>query len=182
MARFCFLISVLFLGANGAFAQSASSDSQTLQALLAEVRQLRQDLQTTTVAAQRAHILLYRLQAEESAVTRATQRLDDARLKLSETQSNRRNMAAQIKHFEELQSHAENSSAERRNAEAALPQFKARFEALGDEEQQRQIRQIEAEEQVRLAQAKLNELQGQLERLENLLRDPRSPQPANSPR
>jgi hypothetical protein len=53
------------------FGQTTPSESQTLQALLLEVRQLRQDLQTTTVAAQRAQILLYRLQGQEAAVARA---------------------------------------------------------------------------------------------------------------
>jgi hypothetical protein len=52
------------------FGQTTPSESQTLQALLLEVRQLRQDLQTTTVAAQRAQILLYRLQGQEAAVAR----------------------------------------------------------------------------------------------------------------
>jgi hypothetical protein len=40
------------------FGQTTPSESQTLQALLWEVRQLRQDLQTTTIAVQRAQILL----------------------------------------------------------------------------------------------------------------------------
>src|SRR5881396_1039827 len=71
------------------FGQSTATDSQTLQALLAEVRQLHHDLQTTTVAAQRAQILLYRLQGQEVIVARASQRLDDARAKLAEIQSNR---------------------------------------------------------------------------------------------
>lgn len=179
MVRTCFFIAALLLPSNYALAQSAPADSQTLQALLAEVRQLRQDLHTTTVAAQRAHILLYRLQAEESAVTRATQRLDDARLKLSETQSNRRNMTAQLKRFEDLERRADNPQQRRQSAEV-VPSLKSRIEALGEEEQQRQTRQIEAEEQLRLAQARLSELQGQLEQLENSLRDS-GHQPANSP-
>jgi len=60
------------------FGQTTPGDSQTLQALLSEVRQLRQDLQTTTIAAQRAQILLYRLQGQEAAVARASQRIDEA--------------------------------------------------------------------------------------------------------
>jgi hypothetical protein len=65
--------SILALGflLSSTFGQTTPSESQTLQALLLEVRQLRQDLQTTTVAAQRAQILLYRLQGQEAAVARA---------------------------------------------------------------------------------------------------------------
>jgi hypothetical protein len=49
----------LILASTVSVGQTASPDSQTLQALLAEVRQLRKDLRTTTVASQRVQILLY---------------------------------------------------------------------------------------------------------------------------
>jgi hypothetical protein len=68
----------LLLIAAPVLGQSASTDSQTLQTLLTEVRQLRHDLQTTTLAAQRAQILLYRLQGQEVVVARASQRLTPA--------------------------------------------------------------------------------------------------------
>ena len=41
--------------------QATPTESPTLQALLAEIRQLRQDLQTSAIAARRAQILIYRL-------------------------------------------------------------------------------------------------------------------------
>jgi hypothetical protein len=49
-----------------ALAQSTSTDSQGLQALVAEVRQLRKDLQITNASALKAQILLSRLQAPGS--------------------------------------------------------------------------------------------------------------------
>src|SRR5437868_4201738 len=79
MQRSCLLLLALLLTANRSFGQSGSTDSQTLQALLAEVRQLHHDLQTTTLAAQRAQILLYRLQAQQSVVRRMQERVDDPR-------------------------------------------------------------------------------------------------------
>ena len=66
------------LFATTCFGQSAPGDCQTLQALLSEVRQLRQELRTTTIAAQRSQILIYRLQGQEASVARASQRLDEA--------------------------------------------------------------------------------------------------------
>ena len=66
-----FVVGLLFFS-TACFGQTTPGDSQTLQALLLEVRQLRQDLQTTTIAAQRAQILIYRLQGQEAAVARAS--------------------------------------------------------------------------------------------------------------
>jgi len=53
-----------------------------------------QDLQTVTVAAQRVQIILYRLQVQESAVLRATQRLEEARFKLADAESARKGASA----------------------------------------------------------------------------------------
>jgi len=89
------------------FGQSTSTDSQTLQALLAEVRQLRHDLRTVMIAAQKAEILLYRLQGQEAAVARASQRVEDVRGRLAETASSRQKLAIDIKH-EDFIGNAEN--------------------------------------------------------------------------
>src|SRR5258708_28378830 len=83
MHRPLLLVPSLLLISMPVFGQSFSSDSQTLQSLLAEVRQLRHGLQTTTVAAQRAQILIYRVQAQESVVRRVQERVDDARSRLA---------------------------------------------------------------------------------------------------
>jgi len=168
MHRSCLLILVLLLIAAPVFGQSASTDSQTLQALLVEVRQLRHDLQTTTIAAQRAQILLYRLQGQEAA-TRAWQKLDDARARITETQSNRTRVTSDIKQNEDFVSGAENSPAERKQVEESLTQLKGKLASLENEEQQRQTREIEAEDQLRTERAKLSELQDQLDRLEKVL-------------
>ncbi len=154
------------------YGQSSSTDSQTLQSLLAEVRQLHHDLQTTTIAAQRAQILLYRLQGQEAIVARASQRLDDARARLTEAQSNRTKLTADIKKYEELVSQIENSPTDRKQIEDLLPQLKAKLTALENEEQQRQTREIEAEDELRTERAKLGELQVQLDRPETILEGP----------
>src|SRR6266403_749969 len=169
MHRSCLLIPVFLLISAPVFGQSTATDSQTLQALLAEVRQLHHDLQTTTIAAQRAQILLYRLQGQEAIVARASQRLDDARARLTEAQSNRTKLTADIKKYEELVSQIENSPTDRKQIEDLLPQLKAKLTALENEEQQRQTREIEAEDELRTERAKLGELQVQLDRLETIL-------------
>ncbi len=169
MHRSCLLILGLLLIAAPVLGQSASTDSQTLQALLSEVRQLRHDLQTTTLAAQRAQILLYRLQGQEAIVARASQRLDDARARLTEIQAARVRLTSDIKQHEDFISHAENSPGERKQIEDLLPRLKANLASLESDEQQKQTRQMEAEEQLRLERAKLSGLQDQLDRLEKVL-------------
>jgi chromosome segregation ATPase len=149
MHRSCLLIPVLMLVPAPVFGQSTSTDSQTLQALLAEVRQLRHDLQTTTIAAQRAEILLYRLQGQEAAVARASQRLEDARGRLAETQSGRQKLATDIKRHEDFIGNTENPPRDRKEVEDLLPSLKERLQSMENEEQQRQTRQIEAEDQLR---------------------------------
>jgi len=174
-----FLLGFLLISA-AAFGQTSSTDSQTLQALLAEVRQLRQDLQNITVAAQRAQILVYRLQLQQAAVARASQRLDDARSKLETAQANRKKVAAEIKKYDEmLREHTENPG-EQKGIEEWLPRRKADLEASLNEEQEKQTKETECEDQLRIEQAKLSELQTLLDELDRALEKSR-PQPAGSP-
>jgi len=158
-----------------AFAQTNPNDPDTLKALLTEVRQLRQDLRTTTVAAQRAQILIYRAQAQESVVRRMQERVDDTRSKLGQIQSEQRNRAASIKRIEEKKSRSDTPANEQKELEDALPQIKARFDADANKEQETQAKLIEAEEQLRLEQAKLSGLQDQLDRLEKIVENSSGP-------
>jgi len=168
MRRSFFLVPLLLLTAAPVVGQS-SSDSQTPQALLAEVRQLRHDLQTTTIAAQRAQILLFRVQRQQGAVDIASQKLDDARARLTETQSNRTRLVNDIRQNEDFATRNENSLADRKSAEDTLAALKAALSQLQAEEQQRQTKETEAEEALRIERAKLAELQEQMDRLDRIL-------------
>jgi chromosome segregation ATPase len=137
-----------------------------MQALVAEVRQLRKDLQATNGTALKAQILLYRLQAQEANVARVSQYLNDAHSKLAETQGHRRAVAAHLKQSEELVDNSETSPADRKELQQMISRTKAELEGLAAEEQERQRREIEAEEQLRTEQAKLGGLEDRVERLE----------------
>ncbi len=143
------------------FGQATSSDSQTLKALLTEVRELRQVLQSSLTRIQSAQILLSRLQSQEVAVTRASQHLDDARSKLAEVQVAMRREAAEIKHFEDEAPNGENAA----QVEEALKRAKSELEASTNLQQQRQATESEAEEQLRTEQDKLSSLETQLDEL-----------------
>lgn len=164
---FRFLILLPLLASTG-FAQTTSTDSQTLQALLLEMRQLRQDLRTTTVASERAHILIYGLQSKEGAMARAQQKLDEARSKLASAQDRRQALAAQIKNFEDRQEGL--TPLEQKEMAGVITQFKSQLELALPEIQEAQTSVSECEERVRREQAALDELQGQLDQLDNALK------------
>jgi len=169
MNRLSLLVLGPLLFSTACFGQTTPRDSQTLQALLSEVRQLRQDLQTTTIAAQRAQILIYRLQGQEAAVARASQRLDEAREKLARIQDERKHVATDVKQQEDFISNTENPPTQRKEVEGVLPRLKTRLESLENEEQQRQAREIEAEQQLRAEEVRLSDLRDQLDRLDKAL-------------
>jgi DNA repair exonuclease SbcCD ATPase subunit len=161
MRRIYFLIIVVFGLSAATFGQATSSDSQTLRALLSEVRELRQALQVSLGRIQSAQILLSRLQIQEVAVTRASQHLDDVRSKLAEVRVVMRSEAAEIKHFEDEAPNGENAA----QVEEALKRAKSDLEASTNLEQQRQATESEAEEQLRTEQDKLSSLETQLDEL-----------------
>jgi hypothetical protein len=173
MLRPYFLLIAILFTPRTASAQYSSVDSQYLHDLLAEVHQLRHELQSSTVALQRSQILLHRLEIQENAVNRATERRDVAQARVTEVQDNRKEIAAFIKQTDD-QSDSGNKSDEanaRQTAQLMIPQMKARLQSLDDDEQQAQIKLTEAEEQLRIEQAKLGELESQLDRLDKSLED-----------
>ena len=163
------LLLVLFGTTAATFGQSTSPDSQTLQAVLTEVRGLRQDLQVSLGRIQSAQILLSRLQIQEVAVTRASQHLDEARSKLAEVEVAVKSEQAEIKHFED---EAPNAGERAAQVEEALKRAKSDLEVSTNLEQQRQAIEIEAEQQLRTAQDKLNSLESQLDELVKDMRKP----------
>jgi len=161
-----FAVTLLILPAT-TVCQSGSTDSQTLQALLAEMRQLRQELRTATIAAQRAQILIYRVQAQQAVVTRLTQRVDSNGSRITQNQSEQKMMATQIKRLEDLRD-SQNES-ERKQTDEQLGQMKARVEQLVTEEQDIVPRKIGLEEELRAEQTKLAQLHDELDRIDKAL-------------
>src|SRR6267378_2604424 len=148
-----FVLGLLLISAPG-LGQSTSSDSEGMQALVAEVRQLRKDLQATNGYALKAQILLYRLQVQEASVARVAQHLNDSRSQLAQTQEHRRIVAASLKRNEEFVDNSQASTAEQKAVQSEISRLKAELEHLASEEQQRQSAEMEAEEQLRAEQAK----------------------------
>jgi len=155
----------LFFCLGAALQAQTPSDSQLL---LNEVRLLRQDLASVSLSVQRTQILLYRLQLQESALTRATQRLDRARDTFNGIQERRKSFAEQLEHIQ-----SELNSTQDATQKARIPQIiaglKTEIENLSVQEQEAQARQIEAESQLRTEQAKHDALESSLDKLDKQL-------------
>lgn len=169
MNRLSVITAGMLLFSATCFAQTTTNDSQTLQALLSEVHQMRQDLRTTTIAAQRSQILIYRLHGQEARVARVSQHLDEAREKQARIQDERRHVAAEVKQNEDFVNNSENPATQRKAFEIRLYELKTRLQTLESDDQQSQSREIEAEQQLRAEELRLGELREQLDRLDKTL-------------
>ena len=163
MRRACFLILIFGIPAP-TLGQGASSDPQILQALLTEVRELRQDLRISLARVQRAQILLSRLQAQHAAVTRASEHVLDARSKLTDANAQQNHVAADIKHLEDSLS-AEENLTQQKELRDRINHSESELEESTATEQQFQATEIEAEQQLRSEQDKLTMLEGRLDEL-----------------
>jgi hypothetical protein len=162
---------LIFLLQAAALGQTTPKDSQTLQALLAEVRLLRHDLQTSNAMVARAQIALYRLQRQDEALSHAHQRLSDARLKIAQAEADKDKKAIQIQSAKLAAGHSEAPDAQTHFEEVVLPGLKSELETLQKQEQQARAQEAEAEQQVRDEQVKLDGLNDLLDRYNNALEE-----------
>jgi len=158
---------VLLLGLSPAlFGQS--SDAVLTQTLISEIHALRQEIEATTITAQRVQIALYRLQSQTAIVAAAQQRLDGARLRSLETQKANKELVNNIASVEETIRNSPDPNR-KKEFEDALQGTKRHIESLTAEEAQRRSAESEAESQFRAEQARLAELQSVLDRLDKAL-------------
>jgi hypothetical protein len=112
-------------------AQVNQSDSQTLQAILSELRQIRSELHDQQVRNQTMQVLLFEMQTYQTTINRATQRTDDAKTKLSDAREAERHFSADISRDEDSLKDAQDEADKRRLAadidrsKRALASFKA---------------------------------------------------------
>ena len=149
------------------FAQPQAAQDP-LQALLAEVHQLRMDLQATTITSQRVQILLYRVQLQQSATQRASSHAEDTHVRLLSVQQGKARSAQEI---QQLQGMIEQTTDQTtlKQLQLQLTAFKQGQETFQNDEQQWQARDIEAQSQLRAEQAKLGDLQDTLDKLDKAL-------------
>ena len=171
MHRSAYLILMLSIIPVAALGQTTPTDSQTLQAILSEIRQLRHDLQTSNAMAARAQIALYRLQHEDEVVAQAMQRLNDARSKSQRLETEKNNKALEIQQARKATSNGNNPDAQQHFEEVILPTLKSQLEVLQQQEQQAKAQEAEAGQQLRDEQTRLAGLNDLLDRYNNALEE-----------
>lgn len=138
-------------------AQATQSDSQTLQAILAEIRAIHQEVKVT----QTTQILLTELEIQQTVVNRATQRADEAQLRLSDIKTAEKdNAGEQTRTKEKL-----DQTTDPRESEAwadRIEELKRNAAALATAEQERTSTLQTAQQQLKDAQDSLDDIQNQL--------------------
>jgi chromosome segregation ATPase len=138
------------------------------QALLNEIRQLRQDLQVVAVTIQRIHIVMYRLQVQADSLNRSLGRRDNAQDECRQLEQHRKGMTGRVEQMETML-RSSLTPAQRAETQQEVVNLKSAIESMGTEERECQAKLIEAESGYRTEQAKMEGLQDQLQKLETLL-------------
>lgn len=154
------------------FAQTSDS---TIQALLAEVRQLRLALERSAVVAPKIQVTLQRIQLQQDHVSRLSRQLDDFRDQQARSASEVANMTARIKEAE-AHSLQEQDPARRKTLEDEIKMTKVHLQAQTEQQRMREV-QLQAREselagRLRTEQARLGELNDRLSVLERMLELP----------
>lgn len=153
-----------------AFGQGPVKEPDALQALLVEVRQLRQHIEAMTIASQRVQILLYNLQVQDADVNRSNERLNQVRARCSELENRRRNDAGDIQKMEtEVSSGTLERNQTKELQASALAGRKKILEFETADLQTCKVTESEAATQLRNDRVKLAGAQERIDRLEKEL-------------
>jgi len=174
MRRTLCILSLLLASAY-AFGQTASSDSQTLQSLLSEVRGLRQDLQVSLNRAQSMQIVLARFQMQEGVVAHASDHFNDARQRLLDSHLHQKESALELKRLEDEIGNAQNPQ-QQADFQDRMKHVQSDLEVAGNMAQQQETNEAQAERQLRDEKDKLSAIEGQLDELiRNMATSPGKP-------
>ena len=143
--------------ASPSLAQTAHSDSQTLDAILAELREIHDELRFTRAM----QTLLAELQAKQGVVNQAMERVDRERSGLIQIQDDQKRTSSEIDSAQDKLDHSSDAVEQKRLSEE-VERLKANVSALKVQEQARQSVLDEAQQRLRDSQDALEGIQDQL--------------------
>jgi len=180
MRRTLFCMSALLAISASAFGQAALSDTQTLQALLSEVRALRQELRAALNGTQSMQILLARFQVQEGVVAKASDRLNESRQKVFDTHVHQKELAVEAKRLEDALNGAD-TPQQQADLQERIKHAKSELEVVANIAQQQQTAEIQAEQQLRDEQDKLAAIENHLDELVRTMGGPAETSGRNRP-
>ena len=146
-------------------------DRQVLRALLEEMRQLRLALQRSQLASQRIQVTLERIRLGQARMDSITRALENLRARLAYLKESRPGIEEQLKHAEELLGRAADPDR-RAELEEQVKQRKGLLSLWKQEGEQLRTREAELISQLQVEQAKLTDLNDQLEDMVRALGTP----------
>jgi len=166
MNRFVRLLLACACLAAPAIAQTASP--QTLDALLAEVRQLRLAIERGNTIVPRVQLLLQRVQMQDAKVSRISRDLQDVRSNIADRATEMPRLRAAQEQLDN-RIRQEQNTVERTRLEEDQRNLKAELEQRAAREQQFLAHESELASRLLVEQASLDALQSKLDALEKSL-------------
>jgi len=148
-----------------------SNYDKTLQQLVTELRELRLAVQRATLNNTRVQMLIDRARLQQSVIDGIGRQLDLVRAQLADLRNAKPQMEQQIKDTEELLERTTDPNG-RLDIESRLKSFKASFGRIAPEEDRLRNREVALETELQNAQAKMSELNNQLDTLFNEMKTP----------
>jgi uncharacterized phage infection (PIP) family protein YhgE len=162
-------IAAMLFAATNALCQSPPKEIDTLRSLMAEVHQLRIDIEAMTVASQRVQIALYKLQSQDAAVARAAQRADGLHDRCMRAEDARQHTTASVQRIDNALSSGSLQESQTKNLQSQLAELKGMLDTQTAESQSCQAAEAEASGQLQKEQGKLAEVQDRVDRLDSTL-------------
>ena len=146
-------------------AESAQPDrDQTLRQLLTEVHELRLAVQRATVNNTRFQMLIERVRVQQAHVESLSRQLESVHLQVADIKSAKPQMEQQIKDAEDQLDRTPDPNTHA-DIESRIKMVKANLARLSQEDERLNGREAALDTELQGAQAKLNELNGELDLL-----------------
>jgi chromosome segregation ATPase len=140
------------------WAQAAATDSQTLQAILVEMRGIHNDVRLSETT----HILLTELQMQQGVVDKAIEKRDAAKTRMSQLDQNEKNYDTGLARLEENAKTALDQ-AQQKQIESQIENMKSTMVMFKGQETDAATSLQDAENALRKAQESLSGIQEQLD-------------------
>jgi len=153
-------------------AESTQGDrDQTLKQLLTEVRELRLTVQRATVSNTRFQMLIERVRVQQAHVDVLSRQLENIHSQVADMKAAKPQMELQIKDAEDLLDRTPDPNAHA-ELDSRIKGGKANLARIAQEDERLRNRETAVDTELQSAQAKLNELNSQLDSLMSELKAP----------